>query len=370
MTDLNAMDLSNHPLILGIETSCDETAVALLAADGTVLAEPVLSQLDDHAPYGGVVPEVAARAHLAHLGPLIERALKEAGAGWSDIDAVAATAGPGLIGGVMVGLTCAKGLAVALNKPLYAINHLEGHALTARLSHNAEFPYLLALMSGGHCQLLLVEGVGRYRRLGTTIDDAVGEAFDKTAKLLSLGYPGGPALERLAKEGNPKAYDLPRPLMGREGCHFSFSGLKSAVARIVEALPEGPIPRGIAADLAASFQAAVADCLGDRTRNAFKLCDGEGISPTALVVAGGVAANQTLRTRLSEVAEARGIDLMAPPMHWCTDNAVMIAWAAHERHRTALPADPLSIKPRPRWPLDPGAAPALGKRTGRAGAKA
>lgn len=359
-------------LFLGIESSCDETAVALVASDGTVLADRVVSQLEDHAPYAGVVPEVAARAHLAHLSALVRDSVAEAGIGWAEIDGIAATAGPGLIGGVMIGLTTAKGLALALDRPLYGVNHLEGHALTARLTDGAAFPYLLLLVSGGHCQLILVEAVGRYRRLGTTIDDAVGEAFDKTAKRLGLGYPGGPAVERLAADGDPARFALPRPLVGRPGCHFSFSGLKTAVARLADGLaaPDGSLAYRDVADLCAGFQAAVADSLADRTGRALALLAGEGIQPTALVVAGGVAANRTLNRRLASVAETAGLAVIAPPLKWCTDNAVMIAWAALERVGAGGAADDLALRPRPRWPLDPTAEPALGAVAGKSGVKA
>src|SRR5687767_5523955 len=278
--------MSNPPLILGIESSCDETAVALVRGDRTIVAQRVASQDDAHRIYGGVVPEIAARAHVEALAPMIEAVLGEAGVGLDDLDAVAATAGPGLIGGVMVGLVTAKALAMASDKPLLAINHLEGHALSPRLADPAlEFPYALLLVSGGHCQILRVEGVGRYRRLATTIDDALGEAFDKTAKILGLGFPGGPAVERLAAEGDPKAVPLPRPLLGSEEPHFSFAGLKSAVLR---ARDSGAYA---APDIAASFQQAAVDCILDRTARAL---DAMG-TVEALVVAGGVAANAHVR---------------------------------------------------------------------------
>ncbi|MEQ8968497.1 MAG: tRNA (adenosine(37)-N6)-threonylcarbamoyltransferase complex transferase subunit TsaD, partial [Azospirillaceae bacterium] len=298
-------------IVLGIETSCDETASAVVDGDRRIRANVVLSQLDEHAPYGGVVPEVAARAHLAHLSGLVRRALAEAGTDAAGLDAVAATGGPGLIGGVMVGVMTAKALAAARGLPFLAVNHLEAHALTARLTDGLDFPYLLLLVSGGHCQLLVVEGVGRYRRLGTTIDDAVGEAFDKTAKMLGLGYPGGPAVERLAAEGDAARFALPRPMVGRPGCDFSFSGLKTAVRQCLADLPaagEGapgappPIARRDAADLAAGFQEAVGDVLADRTARAVARFRAEHPSGGALVVAGGVAANRALRARLAEAA--------------------------------------------------------------------
>lgn len=330
-------------IILGIESSCDETAAALVTGDRQVLAHRLLGQEAAHAPFGGVVPEIAARAHVEALEPLIVAALADAKLTLADVDAIAATAGPGLIGGVMVGLVTGKALAHAAGKPLIAVNHLEGHALSPRLSDpDLEFPYLLLLVSGGHCQLLLVEGVGAYRRLATTIDDAAGEAFDKTAKLLGLGFPGGPAVERAAALGDAKAVPLPRPLKGSAEPHFSFAGLKSAVARVVgQYSPE---------DLAASFQAAVVDCLIDRTTKALRTSHGA----TALVVAGGVAANTAVRTALQDLAAANGLRFVAPPLWLCTDNAAMIGWAGAERFAAGL-TDPLDVAARPRWPLDPTA---------------
>jgi len=329
-------------LILGLESSCDETAAALVESDGTIRAHKLARQEEAHRPYGGVVPEIAARAHVEMLGPLVEAALEEAGVTLADVDAIAATAGPGLIGGVMVGLVTGKALALAAGKPLVAVNHLEGHALSPRLGDRSlEFPYLLLLVSGGHCQLLLVEGVNNYRRLATTIDDAAGEAFDKTAKLLGLGFPGGPAVEKAAERGNPKAVPLPRPLVGSGEPHFSFAGLKSAVARAVNNYS--------AEDLAASFQQAVVDCLVDRTRLALAVT-----RPTALVVAGGVAANTAVRTALEALASEHDLPFVAPPLWLCTDNAAMIAWAGAERFAQGL-TDPLDVPARPRWPLDPDA---------------
>ena len=337
--------------ILGIETSCDETAAAVIRRDaegrGEILSNVVLSQLKDHAPYGGVVPEIAARAHVNHLDRLVKQAMEEAGLSFAQLDGVAATAGPGLLGGVIVGLTMAKAIALAHGKPLLAVNHLEGHALTARLIQKVEFPYLLLLISGGHTQFQIVEGVGRYHRLGTTIDDALGEAFDKVAKLLGLGYPGGPQVEVHARRGNPKRFDFPRPLKGRKDCNFSFSGLKTAVRLAVEALPPGD--EAARADLAASFQRTVGDVLADRCGNALAAAP----SPT-LVVAGGVAANLYLRGRLEEVAARHGARLVAPPVKLCTDNGAMIAWAGLERLRLGW-TDGLDFRPRPRWPLDAGA---------------
>jgi N6-L-threonylcarbamoyladenine synthase len=337
--------------VLGIESSCDETAVAILAQDGRILAERVLSQITDHAAFGGVVPEIAARAHLTALAPMVADAMREANTGFAGLAAIAATAGPGLIGGLIIGSGFAKGAALASGKPYLAINHLEAHALTARLPglspEAPAFPYLLLLLSGGHCQCVAVLGVGKYRRLGSTLDDAVGEAFDKTAKLLGLPYPGGPALEAIAAEGDPKRFDLPRPLLRREGCDFSFSGLKTAVAQLVAGHGSGALPRPLVADIAASFQAAVADIMADRLAHALAMLP----EANAVIIAGGVAANQALRTRLAIVAGARGKPLIAPPQRLCTDNAVMVAWAGIERLRLGL-TDPLSTPCRPRWPLD------------------
>ena len=329
-------------LILGLESSCDETAAALVTTDRQILAHKLAGQEAAHRPYGGVVPEIAARAHVEVMAPLVEAALAEAGVTLSQVDAIAATAGPGLIGGVMVGLVTGKALALASGKPLIAVNHLEGHGLSPRLGDpDLEFPYLLLLVSGGHCQLLLVEGVGAYRRLATTIDDAAGEAFDKTAKLLGLGFPGGPAVEKAAAQGNARAVPLPRPLLGSTEPHFSFAGLKSAVARVVGQYS--------AEDIAASFQQAVVDCLLDRTRRAL-----QSVDATALVVAGGVAANTRVRAALQGLAAEHGLRFVAPPLWLCTDNAAMIAWAGAERFAAGL-TDPLDFPARPRWPLDPDA---------------
>ena len=330
-------------LILGLESSCDETAAALVTTDRRILSHRLARQDEAHRPFGGVVPEIAARAHVEALEPLIAAAFEEAGVTLADVDAVAATAGPGLIGGVMVGLVTGKALAHAAGKPLVAVNHLEGHALSPRLTDpDLAFPYLLLLVSGGHCQLLLVEGVGAYRRLATTIDDAAGEAFDKTAKLLGLGFPGGPAVEAAAKTGDPRAVPLPRPLVGSGEPHFSFAGLKSDVARKVGKFDP--------ADLAASFQQAVVDCLVDRTRIALA----KAPQATALVVAGGVAANASVRAALETLATQHGLRFVAPPLWLCTDNAAMIAWAGAERFVAGF-SDPLDVPARPRWPLDPDA---------------
>ncbi len=331
-------------LILGLESSCDETAAALVTSDRRILSHRLAGQEAAHRPYGGVVPEIAARAHVEMLSPLVAAALADAGVTLADVDAVAATAGPGLIGGVMVGLVTGKALAHAAGKPLIAVNHLEGHALSPRLSDpDLEFPYLLLLVSGGHCQLLLVEGVARYRRLATTIDDAAGEAFDKTAKVLGLGFPGGPAVEAAAALGRP-IVPLPRPLKGSPEPHFSFAGLKSAVVRAHDA------KTWAVEDIAASFQAAVVDCLIDRTVRAL----GQAGDVTALVVAGGVAANTAVRTALAELAGKHGLRFVAPPLWLCTDNAAMIGWAGAERLAAGL-TDPLDVAARPRWPLDPDA---------------
>ena len=335
-------------VVLGIESSCDETAVALVTADRQILAQRIASQDEAHRPYGGVVPEIAARAHAERIAPMVAEVMGEADLELADLSAIAATAGPGLIGGVMVGLVSAKALAMAGDVPLIAINHLEGHALSPRLvDDNLEFPYLLLLVSGGHCQILRCEGVGQYRRLATTIDDAVGEAFDKTAKILGLGFPGGPAVEKLAREGDPKSVPLPRPLVGGKEPHFSFAGLKSAVLR---AHDNGQHAK---ADIAASFQQAAIDCLVDRLERAIA----NGGHAPALVVAGGVAANASVRGALETLAEKHAMRFVAPPPKLCTDNAAMIAWAGCERLGQN---DPLDLKARPRWPLDPDAEPARG----------
>ena len=362
--------------MLGIETSCDETAAAIVTDKKEIRASLVLSQIDEHRLYGGVVPEIAARSHIDHLDRLIAAALDEAGLAVGEIDAVAATAGPGLIGAVIVGLTTGKAIAAVHELPFVAVNHLEGHALSARLVEDLDYPYLLLLVSGGHCQLLCVEGVGEYRRLGTTIDDAVGEAFDKAARLLGLGYPGGPAIERCAGSGDPAAVKLPRPLKGRPGCDFSFSGLKTALRQAVEAAcgeaadGETLIPRA-RADFAASFQAAVGEVLIDRTEAGLRLfADTTGQAAPALVVAGGVAANTHLRARLGRLAGDHGVRLVLPPLALCTDNAAMIAWAGIEQLGRGL-SDELDAAPRARWPLDANAAPPPGQgRPGRLGARA
>ncbi len=342
-------------IVLGIESSCDETAAALVTTDRRIIAQRIASQDEVHAPYGGVVPEIAARAHANRVTPLVAEVMAEAGMELTALDAIAATAGPGLIGGVMVGLVSAKALAMASNVPLIAINHLEGHALSPRLADPAlTFPYALLLVSGGHCQILQVDGVGQYRRFATTIDDALGEAFDKTAKILRLGYPGGPAVEKLALAGDASAVPLPRPLVGSGEPHFSFAGLKSAVMRA----KDSGLYRN--EDIAASFQQAAIDCVLDRLN--VSLGDGGGLP--ALVVAGGVAANQAIRAALENFAQARTMRFVAPPLALCTDNAAMIAWAGAERLASGQ-NDPLDFAARPRWPLDQDAEPVRG-----AGAKA
>jgi len=357
----------SQPVILGIESSCDETAAALVRADRKILSHQIASSADIHASFGGVVPEIAARQHLDIIDKVIAAALEEAGMSFADIDGVAATGGPGLIGGVLVGTMAAKAIAHARALPFFAVNHLEGHALTARLTDGLSFPYLLLLVSGGHTQLLAVYGAGRYKRLGTTMDDAAGEAFDKGAAVLGLGYPGGPAIQHAASTGNPKSITLPRPRKGANDCHFSFSGLKTALAQRWQKTPDkGPASR---ADFAASLQTAIADCLIDRTRHAMhifaqelnigELNNGETGS-YQLVIAGGVAANIEIGSRLKDLAQEMSFDLFIPPAALCTDNAAMIAWTGHEY--MALGQDSgLDFAPRPRWPLDADAPPPPGR---------
>jgi N6-L-threonylcarbamoyladenine synthase len=359
--------------ILGIETSCDETAAAVVERDTdgvpTVRSDIVLSQLEEHSAFGGVVPEIAARAHVEALDTLIDEALKRANVSLLEIDAIAATSGPGLIGGLLVGLMTGKAIAKASGKPLYAINHLEGHALTARLTDRLSFPYLMLLVSGGHTQLILVQGIGDYERWGTTIDDALGEAFDKTAKLLSLPYPGGPAVESAAKGGNPDRFVFPRPLVGEAKLNFSFSGLKTAVRQAATSI--APLTDQDVADICASFQRAVSRTLKDRIgrglerfKSQFPAVEGG----PALVVAGGVAANLELRETLQALCDKNGFRFVAPPLRLCTDNAVMIAWAGLERMATGREPDDLDVQPRSRWPLDSRAETLLG--FGKRGAKA
>ena len=365
--------LMSPPLrILGIETSCDETAASVILRDsdgkGHILGDVVLSQLEEHSAYGGVVPEIAARAHVEALDTLIEEALLRAGVTLADIDAIAATSGPGLIGGLIVGLMTGKAIARATGKPLYAVNHLEGHALTARLTDGLSFPYLMLLVSGGHTQLILVKGVGEYERWGTTIDDALGEAFDKTAKLLGLPYPGGPAVERAALAGDPQRFDFPRPLVGDARLDFSFSGLKTAVRQAAQSLE--PVTEQDIADICASFQRAISRTLKDRVGRGLKRFKAEhgSVARPALVVAGGVAANQVLRSTLQTLCAQSGFDFIAPPLSLCTDNAAMIAWAGAERLAAGMAADGLDVAPRSRWPLDAQAQALLG--SGKRGAKA
>ncbi|MDX9998544.1 MAG: tRNA (adenosine(37)-N6)-threonylcarbamoyltransferase complex transferase subunit TsaD [Phenylobacterium sp.] len=357
--------------VLGLETSCDETAAAVVRLDGdgrvNVLSSVIASQIAEHAPYGGVVPEIAARAHVESIDAIAAQAMREAGVGYGDLSGVAATAGPGLVGGVMVGLSFGKAVALARGLPLIAVNHLEGHAVSAKLAADLPYPFLLLLVSGGHCQLLSVEGVGEARRLGSTIDDAAGEAFDKIAKTLGLPYPGGPALEQLAEGGDPERFPLPRALLGRKDCDFSFSGLKTAAARLAEGLTTDAERR----DLAASVQAAIARQLAERSDRAMALyAQAHGGRDLRFVVAGGVAANRTVRARLDETAAARGFSFTAPPLAYCTDNAAMIALAGAERLARGE-AHPLDAAARPRWPLDEAAALASPTHTpGRKGAKA
>lgn len=335
-------------IVMGLETSCDETAVGIVDAEGRILANQIASQLEEHRPYGGVVPEIAARAHLEYIDALVRAALEEADLTLNHLHGIAATCGPGLIGGVMVGAMTGKALAAVQEIPFIAVNHLEAHALTARLTHKVSFPYLLLLMSGGHCQFLIVHDVGDYTRLGGTMDDAVGECFDKSAKLLGLGYPGGPRLEQAATDGQKDAYLLPRPLVGRPGCDFSFSGLKTAVRLLVEQRSHDPY---FVVNAAASLQNAIADILVDRTENAFRLVRDRNINISSLVTAGGVAANQTIRGRLKLLSEKFEVTFVAPPVALCTDNGVMVAWAGLERLRLGL-SDPLDTAARPRWPLE------------------
>jgi len=350
-------------VVLGIESSCDETAASILRRlpDGSIdLRSSIVSSQDkEHAPFGGVVPEIAARAHMLKLERIIDQAVTTSGLDYSDIDAVAATAGPGLIGGVIAGLMGAKGLAMSLGKPLIAVNHLEGHALSPRLTEDCPFPYLLLLISGGHSQLLSVTGLGQYKRLGSTVDDAAGEAFDKTAKVMGLGFPGGPNVERWAAKGNPEAIALPRPFKGKPHADFSFAGLKTAVARAWEASDQSDTAK---ADIAASFQRAVADILADRTLRAIQMFrqDLRDDSSQRFVVAGGVAANKELRARLDATCKNNGFTLFAPPLKFCGDNAAMIALVGAEKLALGQ-SDDMDFAARPRWPLDADAAAAAPK---------
>lgn len=343
--------------VLGIETTCDETAAAIVETraegGGTILVDEVRSQIAEHAKFGGVVPEVAARAHCEVIDVLVRKALEQTGLKIADLDAIAAAGGPGLIGGVMVGLTMGKALALASGKPFVAVNHLEAHALTTRLTDNVAFPYLLLLMSGGHTQLIAVKGVGDYTRLGTTLDDAIGEAFDKVGKILGLAYPGGPKVEIEAEKGDSGKFDLPRPMLRRPNADFSLSGLKTAVRLEVEKAG-APTPDQVA-DLCASFQAAIVDMIIDRTRQGLRMFHEKFGPPTAMVVAGGVAANGTIRRALQRFVREAGVKLVLPPPNLCTDNGAMIAWAGIERLRLGL-TNEMNFAPRARWPLDAKAA--------------
>lgn len=332
--------------ILGIESSCDETAASIVNDNKEILSNVIISQIDEHQKFGGVVPEIASRAHLSHVQTVVDKALKDADLSLNDLDAIAVTAGPGLIGGLLVGIMFAKGLSFAINKPLLAINHLEGHALTARLTNEIEFPYLMLLVSGGHCQILIVENVGVYHKLGGTLDDAVGESFDKVAKMLGLDYPGGPIIEKLALTGNPNKYDFPKPMKGREGCDFSFSGLKTAVRLIIEKTEL--TPENIA-DICASFQRTIAEILLDRLNNALKISKKSHPKIKQLIIAGGVAANQYLLKEIQSSIEKHNIETIAPPIKLCTDNAAMISWAGIERFRLGVKDE--VIVPKSRWPL-------------------
>ncbi|WP_313003413.1 tRNA (adenosine(37)-N6)-threonylcarbamoyltransferase complex transferase subunit TsaD [Brevundimonas sp.] len=379
--------------VLGLETSCDETAASVVRLSGTgaeVLSSVIHSQIDDHAAYGGVVPEIAARSHVEMIDGVARRAMSEAGIDYAALDGVAATAGPGLVGGVMVGLSYGKAVALARGLPLIAVNHLEGHAVSARLGAETAYPFLLLLVSGGHCQLLEVRGIGDMSRLGTTIDDAAGEAFDKIAKAMGLGYPGGPALEKLAEKGDGSRFELPRALLGRKDCDFSFSGLKTAASRLAQTCDS----EQDRADLADAVQKAIARQLSERTERAMVAyaeqhpelqsatgalkqpsAEREAVGPKSkslhFVVAGGVAANKTIRRTLEDLATRHGFSFLAPPMVYCTDNAAMIALAGAERLEKGLTSD-IDVAARPRWPLDEARANAdpVHKKTGRKGAKA
>ncbi len=341
--------MSKEKIVLGIESSCDETACALVNEKGEILSSVVWSQYDEHRRFGGVVPEIAARAHLEKCDILIKEAMDKAGKTFSDLSAVAVAGGPGLIGGVLVGVMTAKTIALCHHLPFIAVNHLEGHSLTARLSHPVEFPYLLLLTSGGHCQILIVEGVGKYKRLGGTIDDSAGEAFDKVAKMLDIGYPGGPNVEKRAKLGNAKQFRFPVPMKGREGCDFSFSGLKTSVRTCIER--QENLTDDVKNDICAAFQAAVVSQMSDRLNHAIEIFKSHYPYATDLVVAGGVAANMAVRNMLEEKAAHNGLIFSAPPIKLCTDNGVMIAWAGMERHLLGI-EDTLDFRARPRWPLD------------------
>lgn len=352
-------------IVLGIESSCDETAAAIVNEKKQILSECLFTQLNEHKPFGGVVPEIAARSHLERIDEIIEHTFQKANLRPQDIDAIAAASGPGLIGGVVVGVMAAKAMALALNKPFVAVNHLEGHALAARLTSDVKYPYLLLLVSGGHCQILIVKGVGDFERLGTTIDDAAGEAFDKVSKMLGLGYPGGPIIEKMADVGNSRRFVLPRPLYNTLDCNLSFSGLKTAVRKIIESYsPDGNIDHAIlpeqdVADICAGFQLAATDCLCHKLEKAIRYFKSKYPNAKDLVVSGGVASNTFLRNRLELLAHANDMIFSAPPIRFCTDNGVMIAWAGLERFQAGYTND-LDFKPRPRWPLDDNAPKAAG----------
>ena len=351
-------------IVLGIESSCDETAAALVNDKKEILGEALLSQ-EEHKKFGGVVPEIAARSHLEHIDTILEQCFAKTNLTLKDVDAIAAASGPGLIGGVVVGVMTAKALSIALNKPFVAVNHLEGHALSSRISNDVEFPYLLLLVSGGHCQILVVKDIDDYERLGTTIDDAVGEAFDKVAKMLQLGYPGGPIVEKMASGGDENRFSLPRPLLGSQDCNLSFSGLKTAVRKIIETYsPDGDIthayiPKQDVADICASFQFAATDCLCRKLKRAISYFKQNYPDGKHIVVSGGVASNAYLRSKLQALADNNNLIFAAPPIRFCTDNGVMIAWAGLERFRKGY-TSPLDFKPRPRWPLDVNAPKAAG----------
>lgn len=351
-------------IVLGIESSCDETAAAIVNDKKEILGQSLLSQ-EEHKVFGGVVPEIAARSHLEHIDEIIENCLKKSGLSFNDIDAIAASAGPGLIGGVVIGVMAAKSLALALNKPFVAVNHLAGHALCPMLSNDVCYPYLLLLVSGGHCQILIVKNVDEFERLGTTIDDAAGEAFDKVAKMLNLGYPGGPMIEKMASLGNETRFVLPRPLHNSGDCNLSFSGLKTAVRKIIESYsPDGNIEHAIinkqdTADICASFQYAATDCLCYKLEKAINIFKTQYPQGKDIVVSGGVAANTYLRSKLEKLAEKNNLTFSAPPIKYCTDNGVMIAWAGLQRFAQGK-TDSLDFKPRPRWPLDEKAPKAAG----------
>ncbi len=338
-------------LMLGIETSCDETAVAVVSDDRTVHSNVILSQLDEHRPYGGVVPEIAARSHLQNLPSITRSALQEAGIPYAALEGVAATAGPGLIGGVMVGLMAAKSIALVRKIPFVAVNHMEAHALTPRLTNAIEFPYLALLISGGHSQFVAVAGPNEYRIYGTTVDDAIGEAFDKTAALLGLPYPGGPALEQAARDGDPQAFELPRPMKGRPNCDFSFSGLKTAVRKLAEDNSVELSSDEMISNISASFQQAAAEVVADRTAHAAERFLEDYPEGRTIVAAGGVASNVSIRAALTKAASDLGLEFVAPPPALCTDNGVMVAWAGIERLQIGM-SDTFDFAPRPRWPLD------------------